>query len=124
MTFALGLVLLVLTWRRASFVLAIAAALVLSPIVWFDFMCSPRSRSRSRVRACRSSGSSPSYVGASESLGIAADPVWGVGRVLLVYGIVLLVAAQSEPGSARLRLPGNVLPARRPGGEPERAVHP
>ena len=37
MTFALGLVLLVLTWRRASFVLAIAAALVLSPIVWFDF---------------------------------------------------------------------------------------
>ncbi len=36
-TFALGLVLLALTWRRASFVLAIAAALVLSPIVWFDF---------------------------------------------------------------------------------------
>ncbi len=123
-TFALGLVLLVLTWRRASFVLAIAAALVLSPIVWFDFYALaaiPLAIARPRLSLV---WFLPLATWGLPSSGIAADPVWGVGRVLLVYGIVLLVAARSEPASARLRLPGNVLPARRPGGEPERAVHP
>jgi hypothetical protein len=36
-TLAAGLVVLALTWRRRSFTLAIAAALVLSPIVWLHF---------------------------------------------------------------------------------------
>jgi len=123
-TFALGLVLLALTWRRASFVLAIAAALVLSPIVWFDFYALaaiPLAIARPRLSLV---WFLPLLTWGLPSSGIAADPVWGVARVLVVYGIVLLVAARSEPGSARLRLPGNVLPARRPGGEPERAVHP
>ena len=123
-TFAVGAALLVLTWRRTSFALAIAAALVLSPIVWFDFYALaavPLAIARPRLSAI---WFLPLLTWGLPSSGIATDPVWGVARVLVVFAVVLLVAARSEPGSARLRLPGNVLPARRPGGEPERAVHP
>ena len=122
-TFALGLALLALTWRRESFALAIAAALVLSPIVWFDFYALaaiPLAIARPRLSLV---WFLPLVTWGLPSSGIAADPIWGVGRVLVVFAIVLLVAARGEPGAARLRLPGNVLPARRPGGEPERAVH-
>ena len=37
MTFAAGAMLLAGTWRYRSFTLALAAALVLSPIVWLDY---------------------------------------------------------------------------------------
>jgi len=37
LTFAIGFALLAATWRYRSFALAIAASLVLSPIVWLDF---------------------------------------------------------------------------------------
>ena len=110
-TFALGLVLLALTWRRASFVLAIAAALVLSPIVWFDFYALaaiPLAIARPRLSLV---WFLPLATWGLPSSGIAADPVWGVARVLVVYGIVLLVAAQSEP-----RLRAATAPRERPSG--------
>jgi hypothetical protein len=103
LTVALGLVLLALTWRRASFTLAIASALVLSPIVWFDFYALaaiPLGIARPRLSPV---WFVPLVTWGLPSSGIAADPVWGVARVLVVYGIVLLVAARTEPTSARVR---------------------
>ena len=95
--------LLALTWRRASFALAIAAAFVLSPIVWFDFYALaaiPLAIARPRLSLV---WFLPLATWGLPSSGIAADPVWGVGRVLLVYAIVLLVAAQSERMQSRAR---------------------
>ncbi len=114
-TFALGLALLALTWRRASFALAIASALVLSPIVWFDFYALaaiPLAIARPRLSLV---WFLPLLTWGLPSSGIAADPIWGVARVLLVYGIVLLVSARAEPTSAPVR-------RRRPGLSPSRAT--
>ena len=104
-TFALGAVLLALTWRRASFTLAIAAALVLSPIVWFDFYALaaiPLAIARPRLSLV---WFLPLLTWGLPSSGIAADPVWGVARVLLVFGAVLLVAARAEMAASRAVTP-------------------
>ena len=66
-TFALGAFLLVLTLRRRNFALAIAASLVLAPIVWLDYTRSPPCRSPWRDRGCRRSGSCPWRRGASRA---------------------------------------------------------
>jgi hypothetical protein len=100
-TFALGLALLFLTWRRVSFALAIASALVLSPIVWFDFYALaaiPLAIARPRLSLV---WFLPLLTWGLPSSGIAADPTSGVARVLVVYGIVLLVAARGEPVTNR-----------------------
>jgi hypothetical protein len=102
-TSAIGVFLLVLTWWRTSFALAIAAALVLSPIVWFDFYALavvPLAIARPRLSAI---WFLPLVTWGLPSSGIATDPVWGVGRVLAVFAVVLLVAARGEPlpGSRR-----------------------
>ena len=101
-TFALGLVLLVLTWRRVSFALAIASALVLSPIVWFDFYALaaiPLAIAKPRLSLV---WFLPLVTWGLPSSGIATDPWWGVARVLVVYAVVLLVAARGEPGAAQV----------------------
>jgi len=100
-TFALGLVLLALTWRRVSFALAIASALVLSPIVWFDFYALaaiPLAIARPRLSLV---WFLPLVTWGLPSSGIATDPWWGVSRVLVVYAIVLLVAARGERSAAQ-----------------------
>ena len=103
-TFALGAVLLALTWRRASFALAIASALMLSPIVWFDFYALaaiPLAIARPRLSLV---WFIPLVTWGLPSSGIAADPVWGVARVLVVFAVVLLVAAAAEtPGRRTAR---------------------
>lgn len=96
-TYALGAALLVLTWRRRSFVLAIAAALVLSPIVWLDFYALaaiPLAIARPRLSAV---WFLPLLCWGLPSSGIDTDPVWGVGRLLAVFLVVLTVAERSEP---------------------------
>jgi hypothetical protein len=103
-TFAIGAALLVLTWRRASFTLATAAALVLSPIVWLDFYALavvPLAIARPRLSVV---WLVPLLTWGLPSSGIAADAVWGVGRVLLVFAVVLAVAARGEPRDARARV--------------------
>lgn len=100
-TFALGAVLLALTWRRESFALATAAALVLSPIVWLDFYALaavPLAIARPRLSAI---WFLPLLTWGLPSSGIATDPVWGVARVLVVFAVVFLVAARSEPRARR-----------------------
>lgn len=95
-TFPLGAALLVLVWRRKSFALAIAASLVLSPIVWLDFYALaaiPLAIGRPRLSAV---WFLPLLTWGLPSSGIDADPVWGVGRVLVAFGIVLWAAARAE----------------------------
>jgi hypothetical protein len=94
-----GLTLLVLTWRRASFTLAIAAALVLSPIVWFDFYALalvPLAIARPRLGAI---WFLPLLTWGLPNSGIDTDPIWGVGRELVVFAIVFFVAARGEPSA-------------------------
>lgn len=93
LTIALGAVLLGLTWRRRSFALAIASALVLSPIVWFDFYALaaiPLAIARPRIGAI---WFLPLLTWGLPSSGIATDAIWGVGRVLAVFAVVLAVSA-------------------------------
>ena len=92
----LGAVLLVGTWRRQSFALAIAASLVLAPIVWFDYyaiVAVPLAVARPRLCAA---WFLPLATWGLPSSGIAADELLGVGRVLAVFAIVLFVAARTE----------------------------
>jgi hypothetical protein len=98
---AVGATLLVLTWRRTSFTLAIAAALVLSPIVWFDFYALalvPLAIARPRLSAI---WFLPLLTWGLPNSGIDTDPVWGVGRELAVFTVVFLVAARGEPSADR-----------------------
>ena len=90
-TYALGTGLLVLTWRLRSFALAIAAALVLSPIVWLDFYALaaiPLAIARPRLSWI---WFLPLVTWGLPSSGIATD-VWGVGRLLVVFAVVLTTA--------------------------------
>jgi hypothetical protein len=99
-TYVLGGALLTLTWRRRSFAVAIAAALMLSPIVWLDFyalVAIPLAIARPRVSVV---WFLPLLTWGLPSSGIATDPVWGVGRVLAVFAFVLLVAQRHEPKTA------------------------
>lgn len=109
-TVLVGLALLGLTWRRRSFTLAIASALALSPIVWFDFYALalvPLAIVRPRLSVV---WFLPLLTWGLPSSGIATDPVWGVARVLVVFAAVLLVAARDE--HAALRAPSTrVAPA-------------
>lgn len=95
-TYGLGAALLVRMWRSGSFALAIAASLLLSPIVWLDFYALaaiPLAIARPRLSAV---WLLPLLTWGLPSSGIATDPVWGVGRVLIVFSVVLLVAAKLE----------------------------
>ena len=95
-TLAFGALLLGLTWRRRSFAIAIAASLALAPIVWLDYYALaavPLAVARPRLSAV---WLLPLTTWALPSSGIATDAGLGVGRVLLVFGIVLTVAAVGE----------------------------
>jgi hypothetical protein len=97
-TLALGAVLLGFMWRRRSFAFAIAASLVLAPIVWLDYYALaavPLAISRPRLSAI---WFLPLITWGLPSSGIATDAYSGVGRVLLAFCVVLLVAARDEPG--------------------------
>jgi hypothetical protein len=91
-TYAIGGGLLVLTWLRKSFALAIAAALVLSPIVWLDFYALaaiPLAIARPRLSWV---WYVPLLTWGLPSSGIDADPVWGVARLLIAFWAVLWIA--------------------------------
>lgn len=95
-TFALGGGLLVLTWRSGSFALAVAAALVLSPIVWLDFFALaaiPLAVARPTLSVAwlvplASWGLPSSAIGVDE---------WRVAGCLVVFTVVLAVASTPVP---------------------------
>jgi hypothetical protein len=90
-TYLAGALLLVLVWRRQSPTLAVAAALVLSPIVWLDFFALaavPLAVARPTLSA---TWFVPLLTWGLPSSAIATD-VWGVGRGLAVFAFVFAVA--------------------------------
>jgi hypothetical protein len=95
-TYLLGAALLVGCWRRASLGLAVAAALVLSPIVWLDYYAVaavPLAIVRPRLSAV---WFLPLATWGLLSAGIGAGNGWGSARVLLVFGVVFAVIARAE----------------------------
>ena len=95
-TWALGLALLVACWRRASLGLAVAAALVLSPIVWLDYYAVaaiPLATVRPRFSWV---WLAPLATWGLLSAGVGAGNGWGSARVLIVFGIVFAVVVRGE----------------------------
>jgi len=104
-TYAIGGALLVLTWFRKSFPLAIAAALVLSPIVWLDFYALaaiPLAITRPRLSWV---WFLPVLAWGLPSSGIATDPLWGVMRLLVIFAVVLTAAAATGLEESSERAP-------------------
>ena len=95
-TYLLGAALLVACWRRASLGLAVAAALVLSPIVWLDYYAVaaiPLAVVRPRLSAV---WFAPLATWGLLSAGIGAGNGWGSARVLIVFAVVFAVIVRSE----------------------------
>jgi Glycosyltransferase family 87 len=95
-TVALGAILLVGCWRRASFALAVAAALVLSPIVWLDYYAVaaiPLAAVRPRFSWV---WLPPIATWGLLSAGIGAGNGWGSARVLAVFAIVFAAIVRAE----------------------------
>ena len=99
-TLLLGASLLVLCWRRASLALAVAAALVLSPIVWIDYFALaavPLAVVRPRL--------SPIWLVPLVTWGLTSDAetVAGAVRVLAAFAVVLAAAALWEQNGRATR---------------------
>jgi hypothetical protein len=98
-TFVFGGALAIGTWRHRSFTLAIATALVLSPIVWLDYfalMAIPLAISRPRLSFA---WILPIATWGAPGTGIGiGDPV-DITRVLVVFAIVAAISLRAELGS-------------------------
>jgi Glycosyltransferase family 87 len=95
-TFGLGALLLVACWHRASLGLAVAAALVLSPIVWLDYYAVaaiPLAVVRPRLSWV---WLAPLATWGLLSAGIGAGNGWGSARVLVVFTVVFAVIVRAE----------------------------
>jgi hypothetical protein len=95
-TWTFGAALLVAMWRARSFALAIAAALVLSPIVWLDFYALaaiPLAIVRPRLAAV---WFVPLVTWGLPSSGIGAGTSWGITRALIAFAIVFAVVVRAE----------------------------
>jgi Glycosyltransferase family 87 len=93
---ALGAVLLVGCWRRGSLGLAVAAALVLSPIVWLDYYAVaaiPLAVVRPRLTWI---WLAPLATWGLLSAGLGAGNGWGSARVLVVFAVVFAVIVRGE----------------------------
>jgi hypothetical protein len=95
-TYLLGAALLVACWRRGSLGLAVAAALVLSPIVWLDYYAVaaiPLAIVRPRLSAV---WFAPLATWGLLGAGLGSGTAWGSARVLLVFGLVFAVIVRAE----------------------------
>jgi alpha-1,2-mannosyltransferase len=104
-TLLVGATLLVGCWRWRSLALAIAAALVLSPIVWLDYYAVAAIPLAAVLPRLAPIWFVPLVTWGLLSAGIGAGNAWGSVRVLLAFGLVLGVAAREERSLARLGSP-------------------
>jgi hypothetical protein len=96
-----GLVLLAGTWRYRSFTLAVAAALMLSPIVWLDYFAVamvPLAIARPRLSWV---WFVPLATWGMSGAGLGIGDPWDIARLLLVFVVVLAVAFRDEPERTR-----------------------
>ncbi len=104
-TWATAAVLLVATWRRRSFALAIATALVASPIVWLDYFALaaiPLAIARPKLSWV---WFLPLATWGLPGAGLGIGDPAGMARLLLVFTVVLAVAERGEPDSCEARAP-------------------
>jgi len=95
-TFVLGAALLIGCWRWKSFALAVAAALVVSPIVWLDYYAVaaiPLAVVRPMLAPV---WFAPLATWGLLSAGIGAGNAWGSARVLIAFTIVFAVIVRAE----------------------------
>jgi hypothetical protein len=95
-TYLLGAALLVGCWRRRSLGLAVAAALVLSPIVWLDYYAVaaiPLAIVRPRLSAV---WFVPLATWGLLGAGLGSGSAWGTARVLIVFALVFAVVVRAE----------------------------
>lgn len=119
-TLLTGVALLAATWRYRSFTLAIATALVVSPIVWLDYFALaalPLALARPRLSWV---WLLPVATWGLEGAGIGIGDVGGTVRLLVVFAIVLGVAFAAERERERER-DGAPSPAGRAPGAQVRA---
>jgi hypothetical protein len=106
-TLVLGIGLLVGTWRSRSFTLAVAAALVISPIVWLDYFALaaiPLAIVRPRLSPV---WFVPLATAGAGGAGLDIAGAFGMGRVLLpfavVFAVTFLAERRRETATGRIR---------------------
>jgi hypothetical protein len=106
-TFAVGAVILVAMWRYQSFALAIAAALVLSPIVWLDYFALaalPLALARPRLSAI---WFLPIATWGLSGAGLGIGEVSDIARLLVVFGLVFWIAFSHDLAAWRATTPAS-----------------
>jgi hypothetical protein len=101
---ALGIAVLAVAWRRQSFVLFVAAALMLSPIVWLDYyalLAIPLAVVQPRLSVA---WLLPILTWGITSGGAGAGHVATTIRVLTIFAVVSVLVARRE-GAASSRTP-------------------
>jgi hypothetical protein len=104
-TFAVGAALLAGTWRYRSFTLALAAALVLSPIVWLDYFAVaavPLAIVRPRLSAV---WFLPLATWGMSGAGYGTGDTAEIARLLIVFAIVFAIAFVAERRDVRATRP-------------------
>jgi hypothetical protein len=99
-TYALGLGLLTATWRYRSFALALAAALVLSPVVWLDYFALaavPLAIARPRLSPI---WFLPLVTWGAQGAGIGIGDASTNIRVLVAFAVVFAVAFRGDRSRA------------------------
>src|SRR4029079_6452936 len=97
-TLLIGIVLLVTTWHYRSFTLALATALVVSPIVWLDYFALaalPLTLARPRLSWV---WLLPVATWGLEGAGIGIGDVGGTVRLVVVFALLTDVRVPTEGG--------------------------
>jgi hypothetical protein len=113
LVWVVGVALLAATWWFRSFTLAVAAALVLSPIVWLDYFALaavPLALARPRLSWV---WFLPLVTWGLRGAGLNIGDPWDIARLLVVFAVVFAVAFRDEPHRGRRGLRDTAMVPRR-----------